>query len=49
MAHKVLLQGVRGKHKLPEEFRTSQNWIGGASISDATFIPPPYQEVARLM
>jgi Fic family protein len=49
MAHKVLLQGVRGKHKIPGQFRTSQNWIGGASISDATFIPPPYQEVARLM
>ncbi len=49
MAHKVLLQGVRGKHKIPGQFRTSQNWIGGASISDATFIPPPHQEVARLM
>jgi Fic family protein len=49
MAHKVLLKGVRGKHKVPGQFRTSQNWIGGASISDATFIPPPHQEVSRLM
>ena len=49
MAHKVLLQGVRGKHKIPGQFRTSQNWIGGASIADATFIPPPHQEVSRLM
>lgn len=48
-AHKVLLKGVRGKNKLPGEFRTSQNWIGGASISDATFIPPPAAEVSRLM
>lgn len=48
-AHKVLLQGVRGKQKIPGQFRSSQNWIGGASISDATFIPPPYQEVDRLM
>jgi len=49
MAHKVLLQGVRGKHKIPGQFRTSQNWIGGASLSDATFIPPPHSEVDRLM
>jgi Fic family protein len=49
MTHKVLLQGVRGKHKNPGQFRTSQNWIGGASLSDATFIPPPHSEVARLM
>ena len=49
MAHKVLLKGVRGKHKIPGQFRTSQNWIGGASISDATFIPPPHDEVPRLM
>lgn len=49
IAHKTLLKGVRGKHKIPGQFRTSQNWIGGASISDATFIPPPCSEVAKLM
>ncbi|MCH8558672.1 MAG: Fic family protein [Balneolia bacterium] len=49
MSHAILLQGVRGKHKIPGQFRTSQNWIGGASISDATFIPPPHPEVPRLM
>ncbi len=47
--HKVLLQGVRGEHKLPGEFRTSQNWIGGASISDAVFIPPVHTSIGDLM
>jgi Fic family protein len=47
--HKILLGGVRGEHKLPGEFRTSQNWIGGASLNDAVFIPPPHHEVDRLM
>lgn len=48
-AHKILLQGARGKYKLPGEFRTSQNWIGGATINDATFIPPNYNTIAELM
>lgn len=43
--HKILLQGVRGEHKLPGEYRTSQNWIGGASISDAAFIPPIHSSI----
>jgi Fic family protein len=47
--HKVLLQGVRGEHKLPGAFRTSQNWIGGASISDAVFIPPVHSSIGDLM
>ena len=47
--HKTLLQGVRGEHKLPGEFRTSQNWIGGASINDAVFVPPTFDTVHELM
>jgi hypothetical protein len=43
------LQGVRGKHKLPGEFRSSQNWIGGASINDATFIPPIHSDINEYM
>ncbi|MAO10013.1 MAG: cell filamentation protein Fic [Flavobacteriaceae bacterium] len=47
--HGILLQDVRGKHKLPGEFRSSQNWIGGASINDAVFIPPHFSEISGLM
>lgn len=38
--HKVLLNNVRGENKNPGELRTTQNWIGGNNISNATFIPP---------
>ncbi|MCW0484997.1 Fic family protein [Gaoshiqia sediminis] len=47
--HKILLQGVRGEYKQPGNFRTSQNWIGGATISDATFIPPVHTTVNDYM
>ena len=47
--HKTLLSGVRGEHKLPGEYRKSQNWIGGATLNDAVFIPPAYNTVEELM
>jgi len=47
--HKTLLQGVRGKHKQPGEFRQTQNWIGGATIKDAVFVPPVHTSVSDLM
>ena len=47
--HETLLQGVRGTHKLPGEFRQSQNWIGGSSLADAIFVPPHPDSVNDLM
>ncbi len=47
--HKVLLKGVRGKHKSPGEFRKSQNWIGGSTLKNAVFIPPIHSFVGELM
>ena len=45
--HAELLKGVRGEHRAPGEFRTTQNWIGppGSTIDNATFIPPPPHEM----
>lgn len=47
--HEILMNGVRGEHKQPGEFRSSQNWIGGSSLADAVFIPPHPDGVAELM
>jgi len=49
--HKILLEGTRGAHRDPGEFRRSQNWIGppGASLNEAIYIPPPPDMVLSTM
>jgi Fic family protein len=45
--HAELLEGVRGEHLTPGEFRRSQNWIGppGSTLESARFVPPPVEEM----
>lgn len=48
-AHSTLMQGVRGTAKMPGEFRTSQNWIGGSNPGNARFVPPIHENIPELM
>lgn len=45
--HEHLMAGVRGDRLTPGEFRRSQNWIGpaGCTLMDATYVPPPVDEM----
>ena len=49
--HKILLSNVRGNELLPGNFRPVQNWIGppNTKIQEATFVPPPKEEVENLV
>lgn len=48
-AHRLLLNGVRGSSKQPGELRRSQNWIGGTRPGNAVFVPPPPDQVPKLL
>jgi Fic family protein len=45
--HACLMQGVRGEHSTPGEFRRTQNWIGspGSLLADAQYVPPPPEDM----
>lgn len=49
--HKILMDGVRGGHATPGEIRRSQNWIGppGSTLNEATFVPPPVEEMHQAL
>jgi Fic family protein len=49
--HERLMQGVRGNHATPGEFRRSQNWIGPAGSTPVTapYVPPPVAEMKEAL
>lgn len=47
--HGHLLARARGRHRRPGEVRTSPNWIGGAAVADAAFVPPPPDEMNKAL
>ncbi len=49
--HSVLMHDVRGQYATPGEVRRSQNWIGpaGCLLNEATYVPPPVEEMQQCM
>jgi Fic family protein len=47
--HGVLMHKTRGGDKEPDEFRRSQNWIGGSRPGTAFYVPPPASEVMTVL
>lgn len=48
--HRELMTGARASHSAnPGEFRQSQNWIGGANINSASFVPPPVHDMKKAL
>ena len=44
--HQVLMTSGRGVQRSPGEFRRNQVWIGGHRADEATFVPPPANQIA---
>src|SRR5882757_6009605 len=47
--HAILLRGGRGANKMPGDFRRSQNWIGGTRPGNASFVPPPPEQLMECL
>jgi Fic family protein len=47
--HRRLMKGVRGASKQPGDVRRTQNWVGGTRPGNAVYVPPPPEEVGRLL
>lgn len=48
--HEKLMTGARStQHAYPGEFRRSQNWIGGKTPTDASFVPPAPHDMLKAL
>ncbi len=47
--HRRLMQGARGANQQPGAIRRSQVWIGGSRPGNAVFVPPPANELRKLL
>lgn len=47
--HKILMQEEDIDHKLIGKVRNMQNWVGGDSIENAEYVPPPYTEIEECL
>lgn len=48
--HDKLMTGARATHfSDPGSFRKSQNWIGGTTPENASFVPPPVNEMQKAL
>jgi Fic family protein len=47
--HRELMTGVRGQERHPGQFRSYQNYVGGTSAADATYVGPPPGEMERCL
>ncbi|TRW22558.1 Fic family protein [Flavobacterium zepuense] len=48
--HKELMIKARSTHFAdPGEFRNSQNWIGGTTLQNAMYVPPPVNEMKKAL
>ncbi|MEX1052068.1 MAG: Fic family protein [Patescibacteria group bacterium] len=46
--HAIVLKDTADEFgKTPGEYRTTQNWVGGATLVTARFVPPPASEIDR--
>lgn len=47
--HAELMSSGRGSQKMPGEFRSSQNWVGGSRPGNALFVPPPPERLMEAL